>query len=548
MTYAGRSSRRTATTTLSSCPDSTFSIFERVARADQAGWCLGILAIMTGWLLSLERPGSQRAVIGACLVLHAVFWALVHNALQLDDAIHHDMSEAWAWGQEWQLGYSKHPPLFAWVTAAWFSFVPRGDGTFYLLTTSVGAVAMAGVWALIGRLAGRREQVLAVLLLSLTPAVTIQLAKFNANTALLLTWPWTMYFLVRMLQDRRIVDGAMLGLFAGLAMLTKYYSVVLLGTCAVALLLHPDCRRLLRSAAPYVAALVFCTVLAPHVVWLLHSGAPTVDYALAKISGSAWSTRLHAFGVLATTLAVMAAAAAFIAIVFGRHGVEMLARNIAATGNRATLWLAAIVWGPLAFTLLAAWVFNVGISNEFLIPGFVALPGMFVVAARRPVTDVQVRRALGSICLLWIGAALAASFVCYVAVAKPTPGTHRAVPLVATQMTDDWRARFGVRLRFVGGIEDLAMAIAFYSADAPSYVNLQQRDATPWADDDRLQQGGVLVACLAADTACALRAAALGAVASARVRISGVRLRDAGAKTVRDVHIFMRPPGALPTN
>ena len=41
---------------------------------------------------------------------------------------HHDMTEAWAWGKEFQLGYAKHPPFTAWLVGGWFAVMPRTTG------------------------------------------------------------------------------------------------------------------------------------------------------------------------------------------------------------------------------------------------------------------------------------------------------------------------------------------------------------------------------------------------------------------------------------
>src|SRR5215813_11902438 len=57
-----------------------------------------------------------------------------------------DMAEAWVWGKEFQLGYSKHPPVFAWIAGAWFLLFPHFDWCFYLLSAVNGAIGLAGVW------------------------------------------------------------------------------------------------------------------------------------------------------------------------------------------------------------------------------------------------------------------------------------------------------------------------------------------------------------------------------------------------------------------
>jgi len=46
------------------------------------------------------------ALFGAFVAI----WTLVFTLIEAPGAIKHDMSEAYAWGHEFQLGYNQHPP------------------------------------------------------------------------------------------------------------------------------------------------------------------------------------------------------------------------------------------------------------------------------------------------------------------------------------------------------------------------------------------------------------------------------------------------------
>ena len=54
---------------------------------------------------------------------HAVLWTLILINLKAAQDIHMDVAEAYAWGQKFQLGYGKHPPLSGWVAGLWFDAV-----------------------------------------------------------------------------------------------------------------------------------------------------------------------------------------------------------------------------------------------------------------------------------------------------------------------------------------------------------------------------------------------------------------------------------------
>ena len=67
-----------------------------------------------------------RPQVAALLCLHIAVWTLAACIGASSANLHHDMTEAYDWGREFQLGYAKHPPVFAWVAGAWFLVMPQG--------------------------------------------------------------------------------------------------------------------------------------------------------------------------------------------------------------------------------------------------------------------------------------------------------------------------------------------------------------------------------------------------------------------------------------
>ena len=155
--------------------------------------------------------------VGFWIALHILVWtfyAMIGNGAA---DIHHDMAEAYAWGREFQLGYFKHPPFWAWVAGLWFAMAPRADWAFYLLSMVNAGLGLWAVWLIAGRLiANRKLRLCAVLLLELTPFYHFLGFKFNANTILLSLWPWATYFFLRVLEDRDPRAAIGLGIVAGL--------------------------------------------------------------------------------------------------------------------------------------------------------------------------------------------------------------------------------------------------------------------------------------------------------------------------------------------
>ena len=63
---------------------------------------------------------------------------------RLPGAVWDDMLEAWAWGKQFELGYYKHPPLYAWIAGTWLQIVPRTNLTFYFLSALNIGISLPG--------------------------------------------------------------------------------------------------------------------------------------------------------------------------------------------------------------------------------------------------------------------------------------------------------------------------------------------------------------------------------------------------------------------
>ena len=233
-------------------------------------------------LAGLESSGAPgRTLIPAVLVYVGCLTAFGLVALGWGP-LHHDTTELWAWGKEFQLGYAKHPPFSAWLAGGWFTLLPRTNGSAYFLASLNVAVALAGVWMLAGRFLGIRGRLASVLFLVLTPSFSIWALKFNVNAPLISIWPWAAYFFLGSVDSRRIDFSVVAGVLGGLALLTKYYSIVLLATFFMVAILHPARRQYFASAAPYISVATGLGVIMPHGWWLITSGFPTFDYAISK--------------------------------------------------------------------------------------------------------------------------------------------------------------------------------------------------------------------------------------------------------------------------
>jgi 4-amino-4-deoxy-L-arabinose transferase-like glycosyltransferase len=451
----------------------------------------------TAWVSDLEA--SPRWQLLAFLVIY-VGVLLTFATVTGVDSLHFDMTEMWAWGKEFQLGYDKHPPLSAWIVGLWFSVMPRANWAFHLLSSLNAAIALAGVWMLAGQFLGPRERLAPVLLLVLTPSFSLWALKFNANAPLISTWPWVTHFFLRSLETRQIRPSIWAGVVGAAALLAKYYSVVLFGTLFLTALLHPKGRRYFASAAPFVTLAVGLGLVMPHLVWAAGAQFPTFDYVMSKTIFPADAVRFSAIKAVSVSLPSLGVAALVYVLVFRQLAWPLAKRAMAGTFHRENAWLACLVYAPLALTIAACLFGNVLLNWAYLIPAFFALPIVFLVLSQAQITPAVVRRLAFYVAVIGPPALMLSPIFDYWKFAVLDRAPRREVAVAATAL---WREAFERRLRYVSGDESLGNAATFYSADAPSYVG--------WAQlvPEHIKRDGLLVICEAAAEDCIATATTL---------------------------------------
>ena len=434
-----------------------------------------------------------------------------------------DMLENYAWGMEWQAGYHKHPPLFAWITAAWFSVFPRGDFSYFALAATNAAVGLLGIVALGRRYLTPTLAIVAGLAMAVTPPYGSLAIKFNANTVLLSLWPWTAYFFVRYMQsgERRAALG--LGILAALSMLAKYYSAVLLLTLLLAACVRPAWRRRLADARIGWAIAVAVALLAPHVLWMINNGMPTLQYVDHRMQEIAQPMRAVFTALLSYTgvqFVYLIPALVFLALLVNgaraRAALKML-RGLATPGAAADLWWLAA--GHLFVTIAVSLLSGAIISSQWGRMAWFSVAPLWLIALQAAGFAIAPRRALTLLIAYW----------CLILALSPALGYRDAVEGTRTARMPRaelaqaaqamWRSRYDTPLAIVTGSEKEARAVAFYGPGRTRVWDLHQPDHTPWLTAADLAREGALVVCPAADLRCRRAAAALTAAPGALVSV-----------------------------
>lgn len=434
--------------------------------------------------------GDTTHQVWLLLLLNALLWTLLPwlsvYSLPLD------VVEGLFWGQEWQWGYYKHPPLPAWLVN--LSWMGLGDlGPFVLSQLSL-LITFVYVWRLGLRLLGREQAALGTLLLLGVYYFTWPSPEYNHNIAQMPIWAAAVFYYHRALHSQHYRDWLLLGFCAALGLLTKYVTLVLLAVLFLHLLTQSSGRKQLLRWPLWSAVALMLLVCLPHLIWLVQHEFLPLQYAQQRSNGSN-GLQAHLFGPLK-----------FLLVQLLDHLPLLLL--LAATGLlRSGIWsrdqadadarwfLICIGLGPALLTALVAGVTGTGLRDMWGTPMW-NLSGLLLVSWWiTPLSVIAQHRLLrGTWVMVLLLIALRLVDMSLLPYLKDKPSrTGWPDKAMATQLEREWQADTLCPLRVVAAEYWLGGLVSLRAADRPSVLVEGRFDYSPWIEPQQLAHTGALL-------------------------------------------------------
>jgi 4-amino-4-deoxy-L-arabinose transferase-like glycosyltransferase len=208
----------------------------------------------------LESWLGVIALVAAMTAMRLIYASVID--LRTDEAYY------WTWSKENVLSFLDHPPMIAW-------FIRFGTAIFGDTNLGVrfaGVLAMLVTQLLLADMVRRvtndvRAVVLAVLMPEAALYYGLLMAKVSPDVAMIPFAVAMLWALVRLSGSGDARWWLAAGLFAGLALLSKFTIIMLLPAVAAFMLVPAWRRRWLRSPWPWLAALIAVVVFLPVLIW-----------------------------------------------------------------------------------------------------------------------------------------------------------------------------------------------------------------------------------------------------------------------------------------
>lgn len=425
----------------------------------------------------------------AFIFIHIFVWtvapALIRQTLPMD------AMEGATWGHQLEWGYDKNPFMNGWLTELAVKVFGYSGWGIYLFSQISVAICFWAVWQLSKKMLPPLYAVLAVFLLEGIQYYNLHAIDFNDNTIELCTWALTTLFFYRALRDKTLRDWILTGLFAGLAMMTKYYTVILLLPMAMLMLVTHDGQQCFKRKSFYYGLFTFIIVMMPHIIWLASHDFVTVNYAFDRVSSPPdWQNHFFypaqfAWQQFETFLPVIF----LLAFLFIGKQSSLIQPQIKIS-DFDKRFLLYVGFGPLFLTVLLSALTGIKLRAGWGQPLF-SLWGIIVLVWLQPNITPEKFYRFVTVLFSLLAITIAAYCVSLIRADEPSSANFPGQQ-IAEALTKTWHDKYNTPLHFVAGSRWYSGNIAFYSKDHPSvYINWN-RQFSPWIDEATLKRDGAI--------------------------------------------------------
>lgn len=436
--------------------------------------------------------------------LHFALWLLVCCVTQPNMPL--DMVEMIYWGEQWELGYHKHPPLPAWIAAGTWWLGGSRTVLMYCVSQLTILATFWAVWQLAREGLSPWAALCSVVLLQGCYYCTFAINDINNTIITRPFWTLACLFLYRALTrdsaTAKNLNWILAGLMIGLGMISKYYiGILVLAMLAIPLLIART-RPSLKSAGPYLLTATALLVFVPHFIWMIQNDFITIQYVLRRSGQSETQASLlkHLIAPFRFLGSQLGAFVPMLVLAWPMIRLRKFreASKLSSSGQSHDFfhkYVTIVFFGPIAIYVVFSMAIGASIRSMWGGPLF-SLFGVWLFSRfELPSDRASVNKILRDSAI--IGLCMLAGLVIRNTVG---PGVRDSLSRVhfpgfeASEKIDKlWKSRIGGEFEFIGGDMFIAGSISAYTPrQVDVYAELSPQ-ANPWISDEEFRSKGAVV-------------------------------------------------------
>ena len=397
------------------------------------------------------------------LLTHLLIWTLVpffsNKNLPLD------VIEALAWGTNLDWGWDKHPPLSVFFPEIFYQLFGNQDWAYYLLSQIFVVFSFVAIFKLAKEfLKNETYALISVFLLEGIYFYNFTTPEFNVNVCQIPFWSLTVYYSWQSFKNDKIHNWILLGLFAGLGVLSKYLFIYLLLGIKLFFIyyLKKDKKFNFKYLVPII---VFLLVLSPHLKWLVDNDYRTMAYGLKRTSLES-STFLNHFiyplKFIFKQIGIVLPFFILLSLILKKFKFKINQRD------EKSIFLIFITFVPILLMFITSLIFAANIRTMWMTPFYLFFGLFFIYHFKNSIDLNFLKRFIFSFLFIFI---LSPAAYLYISILKDDKRTNYPGKEIAYLVQNRWNKNFVNNIAIVVGDEWVAGNLSYHLQSRPRWFN-----------------------------------------------------------------------------
>ena len=305
---------------------------------------------------------SENKKLFIFLSTHLIIWTLIPAISNQNLPL--DTIEALAWGSNIDWGFSKHPPMSAFAVEFVYLIFGNQDWAYYLLSQLFVIFSFYIVYVFsINFLESEKKAIFSLLLLEGIFFYNFTTPEFNVNVCQLPFWALCIHYSWKCIQDNKIQNYFLLGVFAAFGILSKYLFTYLILALGIFLIILMFKEKKFKSKLLITGLALVITIL-PHLIWLNENNYTTILYGIHR-TGAEYNALNHLINPIVFLAKQIALLVFFLLLSFSLVTKFKFKINL---NDKKTLFLLFATIGPIALMFLTSVILGAKIRTMWMTP------------------------------------------------------------------------------------------------------------------------------------------------------------------------------------
>ena len=411
---------------------------------------------------------NYTTLFNILLLSHLIVWTMVPTISNLNLPL--DTIEALAWGSNLAWGYSKHPPLSAFMVEFVYNFFGNQDWAYYFLSQIFVLISFIYVWKFSNLIfKNKLYSLCSIFLLEGIYFYNFTTPEFNVNVCQLPFWALTVYYAYKSINYSKLSDLTLLGIFMALGFLSKYLFIYLILSIKILFILK-ILKNKTFNLKLLIPGIIFLFILSPHILWLFQNNFVTLNYALSRTGMEEAELIKHFYNPIIFLFKQLVILIPVVIMLFTFIKFKKINFNHL---KRDKYFLVYVNLVPILLVFLTSMIFGAKIRTMWMTPFYLFLGVLILQIFKENLNKKNLKNFFLAFIIFFVISPATYLFVSYSNEYKRTdyPGKE-----ISNLVQRRWDKNFSNKISIVIGDEWYAGNLSYHLSSRPKWYNTIEND------------------------------------------------------------------------